>query len=277
MDDLEEKIRDYFEQNYQLLQLEGGHALTADAKELALNQVLMYWKKLQDIAKKVTDAEVRLSLPNQKTPKGRTFSIEGVVDIVREEEMTGMYDVKTHDLEYIEENKKLYEEQLNVYAYIWQGLRRNKLDYTAVISTNFSHNVKQALRSGDAERLAKAIGSWNPVVPIIIDKENVKNTIESFGEVVDDIESGVFTTPMVEALQEKIAGTKQTFATKICANCDGRFSCDTYRDYSRTSAKGKAREFVKYYEPSIDREEQEDWLEANSNIIDDLFAGRDET
>ena len=105
MDDLEEKIRDYFEENYQLLRLEGGHALTADAKELALNQVLMYWKKLQDIAKKVTDAEVRLSLPNQKTPKGRTFSIEGIVDIVREEEMTGMYDVKTHDLEYIEENK----------------------------------------------------------------------------------------------------------------------------------------------------------------------------
>ncbi len=58
----------------------------------------MYWKKLRHIAEKVTDTEVRLNLPNQTTPKGRGFCVEGVVDIVREDEKVTMYDIKTHDL-----------------------------------------------------------------------------------------------------------------------------------------------------------------------------------
>ena len=108
MDPIEEKIRELFEQNYQLLRLDGGHALTEDVKDLALNQVILYWRKLKDVAKKVTDAEVRLSLPNQTTPKGKAFSIDGVVDIVREGNVTQMYDIKTHDLDYVHQNKELY-------------------------------------------------------------------------------------------------------------------------------------------------------------------------
>ncbi|MCR4415687.1 MAG: porin, partial [Thermoguttaceae bacterium] len=34
------------------------------------------------ITERVTDTEVRLSLPQQRTPKGRVFAIEGIVDIV---------------------------------------------------------------------------------------------------------------------------------------------------------------------------------------------------
>ena len=266
MDKIEEKIRELFEQNYQLLRLEGGHALTEDIKEQALEQVLLYWHKLKDIALKVTDAEVRLSLPNQTTPQGRTFSIEGVVDIVREGDVTHMYDVKTHDMDYIKENIELYEEQLNVYAYVWQELRKNMLDLTAVISTSLPKNVKTALRSGDDTQIQRAITAWEPVIPIKLDHDKVKHTIKEFGATVDCIEDGKFHPPSPADLLKKVAGTKQTFATNVCRNCDGRFSCAAYREYARGSTKGKAREFVKYFESSLDRDEQEDWLSGNSNF-----------
>ena len=60
-----EKIREYFEENYELLRLEGGHAVTEDIKQLALTQVLYYFTKMKDVANKVTDTEVKLTLPGQ--------------------------------------------------------------------------------------------------------------------------------------------------------------------------------------------------------------------
>src|SRR5438876_3937588 len=60
------------------------------------------------IAESVTDTEVKLNLPNQKTPKKRTFCIDGVVDIVRENDAVTMYDLKTHDLEFVRDNIDLY-------------------------------------------------------------------------------------------------------------------------------------------------------------------------
>ena len=50
-----------------------------------------------------------------------------MVDIVREHDRTTMYDIKTHDPEFIEANKDFYQQQLNVYAYIWQNLRAQGL------------------------------------------------------------------------------------------------------------------------------------------------------
>lgn len=266
MDRIEGRIREFFEQNYQLLRLEGGHALTEDVKEKALNQVLLYWRKLKELAQKVTDSEVRLSLPNQTTPEGRTFSIEGVVDIVEEGDEIRMYDIKTHDLEYIHGNKEFYEEQLNVYAHVWQGLRKNKLDFTAVISTSFPKCIAECLKKNDEESLNKHIDEWEPVIPIDMSEDKVQSTIRSFGEVIDNIENSRFECMPVESLTEKVPGTNQSVVTKVCANCDGRFSCASYRENARTATKGKIKEFVKYFESSIDRDEQEDWLAGNSNF-----------
>lgn len=266
MDKMEEKIIEIFEQNYQLLRLEGGHALTEDVKEKALNQVLLYWRKMKELAQKVTDSEVRLSLPNQITPQGRSFSIEGVVDIVEEGDEIKMYDIKTHDLEYIHGNKELYEEQLNVYAHVWQGLRKNKLDFTAVISTSFPKYIAEILKNNDISVLNEKIDDWDPVIPIGMSEDKVQSTIRSFGDVVDNIENSRFDSISVANLAEKVPGTNQSIVTKVCANCDGRFSCTSYCEYARTATKGKIREFAKYFESSIDRIEQQDWLEGNSNF-----------
>jgi hypothetical protein len=66
---------------------------------------LRYWQKLKHVAEKVTDTEVRLVLPHQQTPQNRRFNIEGVVDILRDEGRTIMYDIKTHDVDYVRENR----------------------------------------------------------------------------------------------------------------------------------------------------------------------------
>src|SRR5690349_9167718 len=103
-----EKIKELFEDNYEVMRLEGGHAITEDLKNLALNQVLFYYQKMKEVATKVTQTEVKLTLPDQRTEKGRSFTIEGVVDIVRDDEETWMYDIKTHDPDYVIANTELY-------------------------------------------------------------------------------------------------------------------------------------------------------------------------
>jgi hypothetical protein len=148
--EIEDKIRERFELNYEILRAEGGHALTKDAKETALNQILYYYRRMRSLADKITETEVKLSLPDQFTPAGRRFSIEGIVDIVSDMLPDGklgkvtMYDIKTHDAGYIKANKEKYERQLNVYAYIWQNLRENKLDQTAIISTSLPPSLRAA-------------------------------------------------------------------------------------------------------------------------------------
>ena len=133
-DNIEKYIREAFENNSERMRFESGHALAPQTKKAALDQVLLYWRRLRDVAEKVTETEVRLHLPNQTTPKGRKFNIEGVVDIVQEGEKTIMYDLKTHDADFVRANLSSYGGQLNVYAYIWQKLRGLRLDETALLS-----------------------------------------------------------------------------------------------------------------------------------------------
>jgi len=97
--DIESFIRQVFEENFELLAAESGHTISAASKETALQQVLLYWRKLRDVAEHVTDTEVHLTLPGQYTPQGREYAIEGVVDIVREDDRILMYDIKAHDAE----------------------------------------------------------------------------------------------------------------------------------------------------------------------------------
>src|SRR5438132_4108752 len=178
-------INEAFERNLAELQADRGHALAPDVRTTALNQVKLYWKRLREIAEKVTDTEVRLNLPGQKTPAGRVFNIEGVVDIVRERDRTVLYDVKTHEADEIRGNLDEYEKQLNVYAHIWQGLRGEQLDETSVICTRYPRVVEEALIGGDEATLEKALATWDPVIPIPFDAKRVDAIIDEFGTVVD--------------------------------------------------------------------------------------------
>jgi hypothetical protein len=155
--ELEHTLREMFEENFERLRTESGHTLAPDVKEAAWQQALMYWRRLRHIAESITDTEVKLNLPNQVTPKGRKFCIEGVVDIVREGSHTTMYDIKTHDLEFIKKNILFYQKQLNVYAHIWQNLRDQGLEETAVISTPVPERILALIRRGSDQEVLQAM------------------------------------------------------------------------------------------------------------------------
>ena len=269
-----EKIREYFEENYELMRLEGGHAITEDIKQLALTQVLYYFTKLRDVATKVTDTEVKLTLPDQRTPQGRNFTIEGVVDIVRDDDETWMYDIKTHDIAYIESNKELYGKQLNVYAHIWQELRGQQLNKTAVISTAYPEGLRQAHLLNDQFRIQYELSKWKPLVELEFDQEKVKDVIHDFAEVVDCIEDKKFHPTPVEILQEKMEGTNALFATRVCRNCDARFSCSSYREYAIGKGKGERGNFKKYFDDFGSDTDKEEWVNANlQNTQESIFEG----
>jgi hypothetical protein len=266
-EEIEEQIKEKFELNYELLRLEGGHALTNDVKEAALTQVLYYYRRMHNVADKVTETEVKLTLPDQTTPAGRRFTIEGVVDIVSEQGEVWMYDIKTHDPDYIRANTDYYEKQLNVYAYIWESLRGNKLDHTAIISTSFTPAMRSAIASEDEERIARELPRWDPLIPVTFNEARVNETIQDFAKVVDNIESRSFQPQPVKNLTEKMEGTNISFAHRICRNCDGRYSCESYREYALQTGIRTAQNLKKYFEDYRDDSEQESFITANLDIV----------
>jgi len=203
---------------------------------------------------------VRLNLPEQISPRGRKFGIEGVVDIVRENDRTVMYDIKTHDADAIRGNLDTYEKQLNVYAYIWQNLRGQPLDETIVISTSYPEVIKEALAGEDEARLEYELPRWNPLVEIPYSVESVEETIREFGEIVDAIEDGNFAAPSQSKLQSRLPGTKTIFAVNVCRNCDARFSCGSYRSYALSTQGTVERTFPTYFNDIGTEIERGDWV-----------------
>ena len=260
--DIEQRLNEFFEENMAALALESGHSLSPEVKETARQQVLMYWRKLRDIAERVTDTEVRLSLPQQRSPVGRTFAIEGIVDIVREAERVVMYDIKTHDTEAVKANIADYEQQLNVYAHIWLNLRGQRLDEAAVICTQLPEPLRQAANVRDERRIERELARWEPVIPIPFEPEHVTETVREFGEVVDLIEDGCFAPADLATLQTRLPGTTRTFASEICRRCDARFSCASYRAYAHAASQGVEVRFREYFDDFGDDAEQSDRVVA---------------
>ena len=264
-EEIAEFIRENFESNYEELRAAAAHSIAPDVKAAALHQVLLYWRVMRDVALNVSDTEVRLSLPAQATPQGRIYSIEGIVDILRDNARTVMYDIKTHDAAYVRANLELYAEQLNVYAHIWQTLRHQNLDAMAIIATHFPESVANALSDGNAEELDYALQGWQPLVEVDFHPDSVAGTIAEFGRVVDDIEERRFGPPPVDRLKEVLLGTRNVrFATQVCRNCDVRFSCSSYRDYAWNGARQLADRAIGFYgEESAGDAEQEAWRAEN--------------
>lgn len=261
--EIEAFIREALEENYELLKLESGHSLSNDVKDTALQQALFYWRKLKDVAARVTETEVRLNLPGQETPEGRKFGIEGVVDIVWDDETTVMYDIKTHDAEYVVENLASYEAQLSIYAHIWHNLRGQPLDKTAVIATAYPEGVKQALADRDQARLEHELDQWNPLVEIEVNPGHVQAMIADFGHVVDCIENGNFDPAPIDKLKSRYGAENSLFATRVCRNCDARFSCVSYRRYALGS-RGRAELALKAYLTDFGSDlDQQEWLSGN--------------
>jgi hypothetical protein len=258
----ESELKDMFERNFEALRAENGHSLSPQVREAAWQQVRLYWVRLRHIAEAVTDTEVELSLPNQKTPKGHPFCIEGIVDIVREDERVTMYDIKTHDLDFVRSNCEFYQDQLNIYAHIWQQLRGQRLDDAAIIATPPPDKVLGALRTGDPARIEAALSEWDPIVPIHFDAAKMQKTVVQFAQAVDAIEDHKFTPPGLEVLEQRNPDGR-SFAQRVCRNCDVRFSCASYRFYARKYKDRNWRKFAGFYDAPADEGEEQDRTEAS--------------
>jgi PD-(D/E)XK nuclease superfamily len=269
---IEQFIRTCFEENYERLRLESGSSVTPDVKEAALQQVLFYYAKMREVAETVTETEVHLTLPEQRSPQGRRYTLEGVVDIVREHDKTTMYDVKTNfDADKAQGELHQYTKQLNVYAHIWQNLRGNALDETAIIATKPTREVRAALKSGNTQKLEQAINEWQPCLTIPLDQSSVQTVIDEFGTVVDSIENRDFTPPPVSILKNPVKpGARVKFGATVCVNCDVRFSCDSYRQYAIQTQGGQSadRVMTQYLNDYGADYEKSEWLDANMTTLD---------
>lgn len=278
--DVEQLIDTFFDENYRRLLVDGGaHVLTPRALAQARQQVEHYWKKMREIAVSVTDTEVRLQLPNQKTPKGRTFVIEGVVDLVREADRIRMYDLKTHHRDEVVRHLDSYAAQLNVYAYIWRELRGQRLDEMGVIAVRLPEALRRAIAERDDRRIAIELERWNPLVPIDADEGAIQRFFEEIAQTVDCIEEGRFSPRPIADLRSTPYmddGRPVAFATVHCRNCDGRFSCESYRTYVE-GTKGRRRgarwDLSEYLSTARDDGEGDEWLnESFATDIEELYG-----
>lgn len=245
-EEIEQQLLYMFEDNFQRLRTESGHTLSGNVKEVAKQQVLLYWKKLKEVARSVTDTEVSLNLPNQITGMGRKYNIEGVVDIVREEKGTIMYDIKTHEANFVKSHTDIYQRQLNVYAYIWERLKNEEISSIAVIATRIPKSLSKAIDTGDMNAIDQEMNRWDPVINLALDDKTVRKTITQFSETVDRIEEHKFEPPTEDVLSTK-QHTGNTFATDICGNCDARFTCESYRRYASKGNNQSWSKFMSFY------------------------------
>lgn len=259
-----------FEENFERLRQETGRAPNPNVKAAALEQVKLYWRKLRDVAERVTETEVRLTLPEQRSPGGQRFTLSGVVDIVREDDEVVMYDIKSHvDAETVRDGLEAFEKQLNVYAHIWQNLRGQPLDSAAIIATAPTPALKHALNTGDPGQVERALAHWDPLVEVSIDPEGVQAVIREFGLVVDNIERRRFSpAPVEKLLAPAAAGSRNAYGTTVCRNCDARFSCESYRQYAQRGegATRPGASLESLLEEYRNDEEQQAWLEAELQI-----------
>jgi hypothetical protein len=240
-------IKQLFDDVHESLQAESGYGLDAQTRDDAWRQVQLYWEKLQkQVAGRVTETEVPLTLMNNESPGKRKFTIHGVVDVVQEQDKIVLYDIKSHDYHRLHDNIESYGPQLQVYAYIWSELRGQKVDETCIINTDPPPSVKAIVDMAnmtDAER--DAFERWNPVIPITnFSEELVQATIAKFGMVVDAIEEHKFNPPDMRELERK---RQRLPVPLMCAKCDVRFSCMSFRQLTLTSARFQTN-LMKFYD-----------------------------
>jgi hypothetical protein len=140
-----------------------------------------------------------------------------------------------------------YQRQLNVYAHIWQQLRNQELDEMAIIATAIPPAVMEAYHRRDRQKFDQELQRWDPLVNIPMEQEKVEKMISDFGTIVDQIEDKQFAPPPVETLRQRTVEGGDTFATRVCGNCDARFSCTSYREYALASNIRRDFNFSEYY------------------------------
>ena len=277
-----EFIRSRMDENIRSLLSESGQRVNPSVKLAAERQALAYWITMQSIAEKVTETEVKLALPECVSPAGRRFTIEGVVDIIRDEDGLEIFDIKSMPASYVLTNKPKFQEQLNVYAHILSNLKGVKVKRAAIIATGPEDQLRAELRRTEipASELQSLLSRLNPLVEMELCEESIADTIARFGKVIDRIESGDFRPRPAADLDRggdaNSSGAK--FGVDVCRNCDVRFSCDSYRAFrkmpnSTKRIRSKEKAVWQFFLDCGDENEIGDELDSNTQLSQEDFYG----
>lgn len=221
-------IKTRFDANYDRQRYRCGETLSLEERDNARAQVLVYYKKFESLAQSLSNAEMKLRLPNQETPKGRFFSITGVLDAVADENGNKViYDIKTLTRAAIERFIDFYSDQLNLYAYIWEQITGEKIYALRIIATRLPEEVQYALKNESPKELEESLQKWNPLIEIEVRKEAIDELIKAFRKTVDFIEDGFFSARSYQELH------RNDLAESMCVQCNARFSCDSFLEYVR--------------------------------------------
>ena len=255
---------DAFENNKEIIRSETGRTLNRELSRAALIQILVYWYKLKDVANSVTETEVRLVLADQETDSGTKFNIEGVIDLVQDDEGYFMYDLKSIDRATVLDSLADFTQQLSLYAHIWDGLRDQKLSGASIITTalpsKFMEEIKPLIDTNEftadlESKILDILSEWEPVVDVDLSGGRLERFIDDFKSVVDSIENGEFCSPPAEKLLDEIEGTGRKFGSLVCRKCDARYSCNSYRKHI-SDGKTKAADLFRVYWPEDDETEE---------------------
>jgi hypothetical protein len=98
--------------------------------------------------------------------------------------------------------------------------------------------------------------------------KKINETIREFGDVVDKIQGREFKPATPETLDSAADGSIK-FATRYCVNCDGRFSCSSYRKYVTKITGRSQADFKRYYGVYDDEAAQTEYILANLKLVVD--------
>ena len=226
---IEEKLREFFEANYEYLKESSGHSINELMKERAFEQVLIYWKKHRQMILDGKVSSMQISVPNLRTPnKAIPYSIEGMIDVLEKDGKRSLFDVTTNSREQIEDDIDLYKDELNLYAYELERMKESDIGGTFVLSTSMPRDVRYALKNGNASELEHALANWNPIVPVQHSHDVLESAVKKVGEVVEKIQNCEFDPPSPSVLKKEFKDGR-TFCSHICENCDIRKSCEAFK------------------------------------------------
>ena len=85
-------------------------------------------------------------------------------------------------------------------------------------------------------------------------------------KVVDAVQDGRFAPRPADELRHRGGPLGRLFATRVCRECDVRFSCPSYREYA-LAGRGRSEEAVREYFSDVGPDmDQESWRTANLSL-----------
>lgn len=193
----ETQITSWFDTNYAYLTKREKVYLAPVIKNVALQQVLSYYRRRNGNWSVIKEAEVDVSLVKDE------YILAGSVDLIEGNnntvEIIDFKSEKKPDINNLKDRDKInrYRRQLEVYAHIVEERTGLKVSKTHLYYTSEE--------------------SGNPYISFSVDAKSINSTIKTFDKVVHRIEQKDFSIP-----ERPI---------KICKSCDMKFYCDTKNWY----------------------------------------------